>query len=95
MTQASGVKQAFDAEFIDSVRKKLSETTVSHFIDGEFTEGERGEKFETLEPSNNQRLAEVYKGHPEDVERAVSAARRAFDSWTVAQDEGHRSAGSI
>lgn len=79
MTQVAGAKQTFDAEFIDSVRKKLSETTVSHFINGEFADGVRGEKFETLEPSNNQRLAEVYKGHPEDVEKAVSAARKAFD----------------
>jgi 5-carboxymethyl-2-hydroxymuconic-semialdehyde dehydrogenase len=73
-------KQAFDPGFIEAIRQKLAQTTVSHFINGEFVEGERGERFETLEPSNNRPLAEVYRGHAEDVDRAVSAAREAFDN---------------
>ncbi len=77
---SKGSKQAFDPEFIESIRRKLARTTISHFINGEFAEGERGEKFETLEPSNNRPLAEVYRGHEEDVNKAVAAARRAFDN---------------
>ncbi len=82
MTDTKKAKQAFDPEFIDSVRKKLSETTISHFIDGEYGEGARGETFETLEPSNNRPLAAAYRGHEEDVNRAVAAARSAFDDGT-------------
>jgi 5-carboxymethyl-2-hydroxymuconic-semialdehyde dehydrogenase len=79
VTQAKGTKQAFDPGFIDSVRRKLTETIVSHFINGEFVAGERGETFETLDPSDNKPLAEVYRGHAEDVDNAVAAARAAFD----------------
>lgn len=78
MTQTGGVKQAFDPEFIDSVRNKIANTTISHFVNGSFEEGVRGETFETLDPSDNRTLASVYHGHREDVDKAVEAARKAF-----------------
>ena len=53
------------------------------FIDGEFVPGE-GDPFKTVDPATEEPLAEVACAGPADVDRAVAAARRAFDSiWGV------------
>jgi aldehyde dehydrogenase (NAD+) len=49
------------------------------FIGGGFTDAESGETFETTNPSTGEVVAEVAKGGPKDVERAVATARKAFD----------------
>jgi aldehyde dehydrogenase (NAD+) len=49
------------------------------FIDGEFVDAADGETFEAYNPSNGEVVATVAKGGVEDVNRAVAAARRAFD----------------
>lgn len=41
-----------------------------------------GETFETYNPANNEVIARVAEAGPEDVDRAVSAARMAFDAGT-------------
>ena len=52
------------------------------FIGGEFVEPKSGTYFETINPSNEETLAEVAEAGPEDVGLAVEAADRAFDkSW--------------
>ncbi|MBL7254809.1 aldehyde dehydrogenase family protein [Paractinoplanes lichenicola] len=51
------------------------------FIDGEF--GEAKDTFKTINPADEQVLAEVALAGPEDVDRAVAAARRAFESWSA------------
>ena len=48
-------------------------------IDGEWVEAASGETFETINPATEERLAEVAHGQAEDIDRAVRAARRAFD----------------
>lgn len=68
-------------EFIEQVRHKLAAQTFEHYIDGRFVAGVRSEVFESLEPSNNQLLARVYKGHAEDIDQAAKAAHQAFGSW--------------
>lgn len=70
-------------EFIAQVRQKISSSPVTHFIGGEFVAGARGQIFESLDPSNNQVLAHVYRGHAEDVDQAARAARAAFDKWRL------------
>jgi len=50
------------------------------YIDGKFVEAASGARFETINPANGAVIAEVARGGPEDVERAVAAARRAFRS---------------
>ena len=69
------------AEFIDQVRAKLARTTVEHYINGQWTEGARGETFETLDPSTNRVLARAWRGHAEDIDRAAKAAHVAFQKW--------------
>ena len=49
------------------------------FIGGEFVDAASGETFESTNPSDGRVVATVAKGGPEDVSRAVAAARTAFD----------------
>ncbi|MFV0432616.1 MAG: aldehyde dehydrogenase family protein [Leucobacter sp.] len=52
------------------------------FIDGEFVEG-HGTPFDTISPADGARLATMSAGDAGDVDRAVAAARRAYDrSWS-------------
>ncbi len=48
-------------------------------IDGNLVDSATGETFETVSPANNEVVGRVAKASPEDVNRAVAAARRAFD----------------
>ena len=53
-----------------------------HFIGGEFVPARSGRTFTTISPSTGEPLAEVADGSAEDVDRAVVAARSAFeDHW--------------
>ncbi len=52
---------------------------VRHYIDNEFVPAANSQAFETLNPANNRPITSVADGTAEDVARAVSAARRAFD----------------
>ena len=51
------------------------------FIGGEFTAGK--DVFKTVNPASEEVLAEVALGAPEDVDRAVAAARKAFGPWSA------------
>jgi aldehyde dehydrogenase (NAD+) len=51
------------------------------FIDGEFSAGK--DVFKTGNPASEEVLAEVAMAGPEDVDRAVAAARRAFGPWAA------------
>jgi acyl-CoA reductase-like NAD-dependent aldehyde dehydrogenase len=49
------------------------------FIDGEFVDSASGQTFETRSPSDGSVIGTVARAGREDVDRAVTAARRAFD----------------
>jgi len=53
--------------------------TARHFINGEFTDAAGGGSFPTLNPATNQPITSVAAGTVEDIDRAVRAARAAFD----------------
>ncbi len=53
------------------------------FIDGSFDSGTDGTVFKTVNPATEEVLAEVAAAGPEDVDRAVAAARRAFGPWSA------------
>lgn len=59
--------------------KKITSPTQA-FIGGAFHNAVSGETFETMAPGTGQVLATVASGGPEDVDKAVRAAREAFDS---------------
>jgi phenylacetaldehyde dehydrogenase len=48
-------------------------------IDGEWVEATDGEPFASIDPATGEQLATVEHAGPEDVDRAVRAARAAFD----------------
>ncbi|MGZ4686054.1 aldehyde dehydrogenase family protein [Oryzihumus sp.] len=52
------------------------------FIGGEFVESEGGSAFKTISPATEEVLAEVTEASEADVDRAVRAARRAYEgAW--------------
>lgn len=50
------------------------------FIDGKWVPAASGKTFATVNPANEQVIAEVAEGDKEDIDRAAAAARRAFES---------------
>jgi aminomuconate-semialdehyde/2-hydroxymuconate-6-semialdehyde dehydrogenase len=53
--------------------------TVDHLIGGEWVPSASGERFETRDPHDGALLAEVAAGGAAEADRALAAARRAFD----------------
>jgi acyl-CoA reductase-like NAD-dependent aldehyde dehydrogenase len=51
----------------------------AHFIDGQEVPSQSGRTFPTIDPASGGELAEVAFGEAADIDRAVGAARRAFD----------------
>ena len=59
-------------------------TPTQAFIDGKYVDAASGATLETYNPSSGQVLASIADCGTEDVERAVSVARAAFEkgSWS-------------
>ncbi len=64
------------------------------FINNEWCDSSSGETFSVINPATEEVIAEVAKGDASDVDAAVSAARRCFDSdgW---QEMSNRKRGSL
>jgi aldehyde dehydrogenase (NAD+) len=58
--------------FLDGRPKRL-------LIGGEWVDAASGRTFPSVNPSTGKEIADVAEGGPEDVQRAVAAARRAFE----------------
>ncbi|HEY0614066.1 MAG TPA: aldehyde dehydrogenase family protein [Candidatus Elarobacter sp.] len=52
-----------------------------HFIGGRWVPSSGGETFATVNPATEEELAQVAAGTPEDVDRAVAAARDAYERF--------------
>jgi aldehyde dehydrogenase (NAD+) len=61
-----------------SPRVKVHQTGM--LIDGEWHDAVSGKTFETINPATGEVIAQVAEGDDSDIDLAVSAARRAFDS---------------
>jgi len=59
-------------EFVSRPRKM--------FIDGKWVEAASGKTFPTYNPATGEVLAQIAEGDREDIDRAVKAARKAFES---------------
>lgn len=55
---------------------------VQHFINGRFVDADDGRTFESVTPIDNSVIATVSEGGAPEVDRAVAAARSAFDGWS-------------
>jgi betaine-aldehyde dehydrogenase len=76
-----------------SSAKSASETPRNYqlFIDGKWVDAESGKTFTTPNPATGAALAEVAEGDKADIDKAVAAARRAFEGpWSKvsARDRG-------
>ncbi|GGE60812.1 aldehyde dehydrogenase [Priestia taiwanensis] len=49
------------------------------FIDGEYVDAISGDSFDSINPATNERLASVANAGVEDVKRAITCAKEAFD----------------
>src|SRR5712692_2873642 len=68
----------------DAVRGQAMATThLKNYIDGRWVESSSGEAFEDTDPANGDIIATVTKSTAADVDKAVEAARRAYDSWRL------------
>jgi aldehyde dehydrogenase (NAD+) len=72
MTTTSPAVDSAMPRFLDGRPKQL-------FIDGDWTPAASGKTFQSENPSTGEVLAELAEGDHADVDRAVAAARRAFD----------------
>lgn len=52
-----------------------------NFIGGQWMESVTGETFETVNPATGEIVREVTRSNSDDVQKAVSATRKAFDGW--------------
>ena len=59
----------------------VSVTQQKQFIGGEFVESTSGETMEVLNPATGEVIAEVPRSTAEDVDRAVTAAKKAWSEW--------------
>ncbi|HNP71349.1 MAG TPA: aldehyde dehydrogenase family protein [Kouleothrix sp.] len=57
------------------------------YIDGAWTPPAEDRLFDSVNPANGRAFARITQANAEDVERAVAAARRAFEGWS--QLPGH------
>src|SRR5712692_9561450 len=64
---------------MSTVLERTQVKQVGLFIDGKEQPSVSGETFQVLNPTDNGVLAEVAKATREDVDRAVAAAKRAFE----------------
>jgi acyl-CoA reductase-like NAD-dependent aldehyde dehydrogenase len=58
----------------------LKQQPIKMLIGGQWVEAASGKTFDTFNPANGQVLAKVVEGDAEDINRAVAAARKAFES---------------
>jgi len=61
-------------------------TTLSpsrNFIGGEWVDAASGETFESRSPADGELIGVFPKSGPEDVDRAVAAAKEAYADWRL------------
>src|SRR6266508_2803234 len=64
---------------LDHEVEQFTKTSHQLFIDGQWVDPAWGETFKTPNPAPGESLATVAAGGPEDIDRAVRAARAAFE----------------
>jgi acyl-CoA reductase-like NAD-dependent aldehyde dehydrogenase len=57
--------------------------TFQNFIDGEWVDAASGETFDSTSPATGELIGTFPKSGPEDVDRAVEAAKRAYEEWRL------------
>lgn len=58
------------------------ESYLKHYIDGAWVESDGGRRHEVIDPATEQPCTEITLGTAADVDKAVAAARKAFETWS-------------
>jgi acyl-CoA reductase-like NAD-dependent aldehyde dehydrogenase len=61
----------------------LGAKTFQNYIDGEWVDAASGETFESTSPADGETIGVFPKSGPEDVDRAVAAAKAAYEEWRL------------
>src|SRR5438067_8771191 len=61
----------------------LGAKTFQNYIDGEWVDAASGATFESTSPANGETIGVFPKSGAEDVDRAVAAAKAAFEEWRL------------
>src|SRR5438128_1598361 len=61
----------------------LGAKTYKNYIGGEWMEAASGETFESVSPADGETIGVFPKSGPEDVDRAVEAAKAAYEEWRL------------
>lgn len=64
---------------LDPAVVEFTSTAKKMFVDGQWVGAASGRSFDTVDPATGRVITSVPRAGTEDVERAISAARRAFD----------------
>lgn len=73
------IKATLDRYPVSDKTREFLSAPKGIFINGEFVEGSSGNLLQIEDPASGGLLAEVYEAAIEDVDKAVSAAKQAFD----------------
>ena len=72
-------------------RKVAKSHQTKMLIDGKWRDSVGGETFATINPATEEVIAQVAEGSAADIDLAVKAARKAFDSRAMdAKDRGRK-----
>lgn len=70
----------------ESSDKVNIQSSYGHFINGEFVDPAKGRTFSSINPATEEVLTEISEGTSEDVDKAVKAARTAYNKrWSTLQ----------
>jgi acyl-CoA reductase-like NAD-dependent aldehyde dehydrogenase len=61
----------------------LGAKTFKNYIDGEWVDAASGETFESTSPADGETIGIFPRSGPDDVDRAVAAAKRAYEEWRL------------
>ncbi|EIN03470.1 aldehyde dehydrogenase [Punctularia strigosozonata HHB-11173 SS5] len=67
-------------EFDTAVFKGKAEFNTGLFIDGKWVDGSDGKTIDVINPTTGKTVVQVSLGSPKDVDKAVAAARKAFET---------------
>src|SRR5437867_13177448 len=82
MSSKSGNSPASDTPEETSVTDLMERVkTLQQFIGGEWVDSASGKALDVENPANGQVIASVPASDSEDVDRAVNAAAKAFETW--------------
>jgi aldehyde dehydrogenase (NAD+) len=61
----------------------LGAKSFQNYVDGEWVDAASGETFESTSPANGDTIGAFPKSGPEDIDRAVEAAKAAYEEWRL------------